>query len=76
MEQSLELPQDQPLIPAISKLEQKDGEDLVAYIARPCLKRNKDKAVVTGGSERLKTKQHWRRQSLARMKPAHHTSVI
>lgn len=54
MEQSLELPQAQPIIPAIDKLEQKDGEDVVAYITRPCLKTNKNKAVVTGGlSERL-----------------------
>lgn len=52
--ESLELPQDQPIIPAISKLEQKDGEDFIAYIARPCLKTNKNKAVGTGGlSERL-----------------------
>lgn len=54
MEQSVELLLDQPIIPAISKLEQKDGEDFVAYIARPCLKTNTNKAVVTGGlSERL-----------------------
>lgn len=50
----MELPQDRPIIPAISKLEQKDGEDFIAYIARPCLKTNKNKAVGTGGlSERL-----------------------